>query len=221
MCLIPDPGGYSASVGEVLSSCYQLQHSAWVTSEPLLVGRLSAASVVLHNGSVLVTGGRTGVSVNDKHQSSDILTATGWSAGIRLPSARYGHCMLQLSSGELFLHGGNTDTGDVGDTYISSDMTTWTKKMSSKTRRKYHACTEREHAGYICVGGHGTTEIYSVKTNSWTATLDLPDSGYQGQFISYNRVLIYAAGGLIIYQLNAHEDGWIKVLNLVNIFIIP
>ena len=108
----------------------------------MLVGRLSAASVVLHNGSVLVTGGRTGVSVNDKHKSSDMLTAKGWSAGIQLPSARYGHCMLQLSMGELFLHGGNTVSGDVGDTHNSLDMITWTQKMSGKNHRKYHALAE-------------------------------------------------------------------------------
>merc|ERR1711892_162456 len=42
------------------SSCYQLKDSAWVATAPLMVARDDAASVMLQDGSVLVTGGYDG-----------------------------------------------------------------------------------------------------------------------------------------------------------------
>merc|ERR1740137_73693 len=95
------------------SSCYQLKDSAWVATAPLMAAREDAASVMLQDGSVLVSGGSDGSS---RLQSSDVLTASAlaWSTAIELPSGRYGHCMLQLTSGQLFLHGGYKDSGGVG-----------------------------------------------------------------------------------------------------------
>merc|ERR1712106_1062362 len=50
-------GGHSHSGGGYQSSCYQLKDSAWVATTPLMVARSDAASVMLQNGPVLVSGG--------------------------------------------------------------------------------------------------------------------------------------------------------------------
>jgi len=206
-------GGSSGWVRQ--SSCYQLKESAWVATAPLMVARKYAASVMLQDGSVLVSGG-----YNDSSflQSSEVLRASAlaWSAAIELPSARRGHCMLQLTTGQLFLHGGETTRlGSAGDTYISTDMRTWVTEASSQHDRSWHTCSE--HTGYIWLGGGrdgATTEQYELSTNSWTYGPDLPNYvALPGEFLSQAGVLIYAGGydNKNIYQLNKHQDGWIKI----------
>ena len=73
-----------------------------------MVPRGYAAAVRLASGDILVTGGHSGSS---RLQSSELLTGTTWTAALELPSARYGHCLLQLSSGGLYLNGGQTASG--------------------------------------------------------------------------------------------------------------
>merc|ERR1711892_284585 len=207
-------GGYSNSGGMYQSSCSQLKDSAWVATTTLMVARQHAASVMLQDGSVLVSGGSDGSS---RLQSSEVLTASAfsWSAAMELPSARSGHCMLQLTTGQLFLHGGWTCSGPVGDTYISRDMRTWVTKASSIRVRKYHACVE--HAGYVWLGGEyndATTEKYELGTNSWINGPDLPyRTSDPGVLMSNFGLLTYAGGSdnKNIYQLNAEQNGWIKI----------
>merc|ERR1712106_1067187 len=123
--------------------------------------------------------------------------------------------MLQLISGQLFLHGGLTSSGRVGDTYLPTDMSTWVSKASSRYHRSYHACAE--HNGYIWLGGGddgATTEKYDLSTNSWTKGPDLPNTGiFPGVFLSHAGVLTYAGGygNKNIYQLNREQNGWIKI----------
>ena len=123
--------------------------------------------------------------------------------------------MLQLTTGQLFLHGGKTDPGgSAGDTYISTDMRTWVTKASSKNTRRYHACVE--HAGYVWLGGgkdDGTTEKYELSTDTWTYGPDLPNySSWSGVLMSNFGLLTYAGGydKKNIYQLT-EQNGWIKV----------
>ena len=133
--------------------------------------------------------------------------------------------MLQLTTGQLYLHGGIiTGHAAAGDTYISTDMRTWVTKASSKQVREYHACVE--HAGYIWTGGQyedGTTEKYELSTNSWTSGPDLPNYFlYPGELISHAGVMTYAGGdgNKNIYQLNAEQDGWIKVFTSLYMYEI-
>ena len=134
----------------------------------MLVARSHAAAVRLQTGSVLVSGGWSGSS---KLLSSELLTGSNWTAAMQLPSARMGHCMLQLSSGQLFLQGGLTGSGNARDTYISADLTSWTQMASSKAVRKYHACTEVtiNKQQQVWLGGSyndGTSEIYMLSSSS-------------------------------------------------------
>ena len=183
-----------------------------------MVARGAAASVMLQDGSVLVSGGYG----DSRLQSSEVLTASAlsWSAAIELPSVRSAHCMLQLTTGQLFLHGGSTGSGSVGDTYISTDMRTWERRRSSKKTRQYHACVE--HDGYIWLAD-GTTEKYDLKTNSWTYGSDLPNYSYfPGVLMSNYGLMTYTGGpgNKNIYQLNAKQDGWIKVHTSLYIYEI-
>jgi len=214
-------GGSGYISGGLQSSCYQLKESAWVATTPMMVARKYAASVMLQDGSVLVSGGTT--TRHHDLQSSEVLTASaGWTAAIELPNRRTMHCMLQLTNGQLFLHGGETFSEMLGDTYISTDMSSWFTKASSNKPRANHACSE--HAGHIWLGGgqrdvrhvrhDATTEKYELKTNTWTNGPDLPNyDGTTGRLITIDGRLTYAGGSGTknIYQLNTEQNGWIKI----------
>jgi len=206
---------------ELESSCYVLRDSAWVATTPLMSARYGAAATTLRNGSVLISGGSTTGST--KLSSSEILTGNTWAPALELPSARSSHCLIGLSTGELFLHGGwSTESGAVSDTYLSTDLTSWQTKASTKIYRYGHscACTEVTWGAEqeVWVGGAGTTEIYSVATDTWRTGPSLPSAeNYPGEFVSYNGQLYHTEGcppAKNIYQLKdgwTQEDGWEKI----------
>jgi len=212
-------GGYNGynGIGSFYeASCYQLKDSAWVATAPLMTGRTFAASVMLQDGSVLVSGGELRTS---NLRSSEVLTASAlsWSAAIDLPSGRDGHCMLQLTTGQLFLHGGdNNFDGLLVDTYVSKDlMSPWVAKASSQKKRYKPTCVE--HAGYVWLGGgedDATTEKYELSTDSWINGPDLPNYSSRPGVLMSNLGLLTYAGGVDnknIYQLNPEQNGWIKI----------
>jgi len=203
-------GGFSYSNEEYQSACYLLRDSAWETTTQLMMPRYLAAATTLHTGSVLISGGyATGNETSGtKLSSSEIWTGTTWAPALELPSARAGHCLILLSTGEFFLHGGR----DANDTYLSTDLTSWQPMTSSEVARTDLNCiefslgTEQE----VWVGGRGrTTEIYSVATDTWRAGPDLPSRrSHPGKFVSYNDQLYYADDDSNIYHL---KDGWEKI----------
>jgi len=200
------------------SSCYVLKDSAWVATTPLGSARSSAAAVTLQNGSVLITGGTDWTELS----SSEMLSGTTWSHALELPIAITDHCMIALSTGEIFLHGGYTNGSGVSDTYLSTDLISWQTRASTKIYRYGLSCactevtlgTEQE----VWVGGAGTTEIYSVATDTWRTGPSLPSAeNYPGEFVSYNGQLYHTEGcppAKNIYQLKdgwTQEDGWEKI----------
>jgi len=215
-------GGFSRLSSDLfLSSCYVLRDSAWVATTPLSSARAVAAATTLHNGSVLIFGGQT--THGTRLSSSEILTGTTWAPALELPSTRSRHCMIGLSTGEIFLHGGySSDSVAVSDTYLSTDLTSWQTRASSKIYRYGYscACTEvtRGTEQEVWVGGAGTTEIYSVATDTWRTGPSLPSAeNYPGEFVSYNGQLYHTEGcppAKNIYQLKdgwTQEDGWEKI----------
>jgi len=216
-------GGRTYSSGyQYQSSCYVLRDSGWVATTPLMSAREGAAAITFHNGSVLISGGhrayRTGTL-----SSSEILTGTTWAPALKLPLyCCYEHCMLGLNTGEIFLHDGRA-------TYLSTNLTRWQTMTSSGIVRGYYSCavvtlgTEQE----VWVGergSSGTTEIYSVATDTWSTGPSLPGNNdyhgrefrYQGEFVSYNDQLYYADGwySRYIYRLKAgwtQDDAWEKI----------
>jgi hypothetical protein len=188
----------------------------------MLIGRHGAAAVGLQNGSALVSGGYSASLIT--LQSSEILTGSTWTFAMQLPSPRYAHCMLQLSSGELFINGGYSDSGILSDTYISEDHSGWKQMISSKKPRQYHTCTEvtLNSDQQVWVGGSlddSSSEFFQLGEETWTWTdgPDLPDfSMFPGRIGSQNGKLIYAGGykNKNIYQLKdvwTQRDAWTKV----------
>ena len=195
----------------------------------MLAKRENAASATFPNGSVLVTGGvgRRGAPL----QSSELLSGSDRTPSLQLPSARSSHCLLALSSGGLFLHGGYlAGYTRIADTHISTNLQTWEPMKPSKKPRGGHACTEVtiKDLQQVWIGGGisgedpSTSEIYLVSSNTWTQGPDIPNfESASGEFATYLDHVYYAGGSgkysnFGIYKLKdnwTQQDGWTKVKN--------
>ena len=176
-----------------------------------MTARSKSSAVLLKNGSVLVSGG-----LNGPLKTSELVTGDDTRThGMELPNGLYGHCMLLLISGQIFLHGGKTVSGPVADTYISDESVNWEQMMSSKNSRYNHACTEViiNLDQQVWVGGSyrdETTEIFEPSNNIWIEGPSLPNFfRYPGEFVS-NLGKVYYIGGWGNMNIFKLMDGWTK-----------
>ena len=135
----------------------------WIATTPMLTSRYGAASVVLGNGSVLVSGGQEGLpgSPGLRLATTEIYDGSTWTRGTNLPHAVGEHCMLVLPGEDLLMVGGwlspglgEGTYGETSSTFIYSNNTeVWTEKARMSTPRVYHACAV--YNGEVWVGGSG------------------------------------------------------------------
>ena len=63
--------------------CYSMINFEWIATTPMLTRRYGAASVVMANGSVLVSGGQEDTS-GLRLATTEIYDGTGWTKGSRM-----------------------------------------------------------------------------------------------------------------------------------------
>ena len=101
-------GGYSGSY-TYHSECYQHSKTTntWTSLTPMTTKRSASASVSL-NGKLWVMGGWDGILLN-RLSSSEFVSSDGQPSqpGPELPSPRFGHCAVKLSTGQVMLLGGD------------------------------------------------------------------------------------------------------------------
>lgn len=83
------------------------------TVAPMGIGRLKAASILLPNGNVLVTGGTTTLNGVNGLTSTEIYDVAGntWSAGPAMSTGRRLHSMIEMNNGEILIVGGSNSSG--------------------------------------------------------------------------------------------------------------
>lgn len=86
------------------------------TSSPVAsmgIARLKAASILLPNGNVLVSGGTTTLNGANGLTSTEIYDAVNdtWTTGPAMSTGRRDHSMIEMSNGEILLIGGSTNSG--------------------------------------------------------------------------------------------------------------
>ena len=93
-------------------------------------------------------------------------------AGMKLPEARFGHCMVLLNKDNVLITGG---TGEIGEILVAT-KSCWLFnqktdefspfKIMSQTRT-LHSCSLLKGKAYI-VGGEGdSSEIFDPEQNGW------------------------------------------------------
>ena len=142
--------------------CYSMINFEWIATTPMLTRRYGAASVVMDNGSVLVSGGQEDTVTNSQLATTEIYDGSTWTRGANLPHGVGEHCMLVLPGGDLLMVGGwlgrqGDDVGNYGETsstfIYSNNSGVWTEKSRMSTPRVYHACVV--YNGEVWVGGSG------------------------------------------------------------------
>jgi N-acetylneuraminic acid mutarotase len=208
------------SEGSKKSELYVPKDKKWVaTKGDLKVGRWGHSAVVLPNGKVLVTGGRTRRSAQSHRAlaSAEIYDPTEgtWSDAADMNDARSGHQSILLSNNLVLVIGGSTPVSGTADAALAycelydATKNTWTPTGSLAVPRTQHQAVELSDNTVLVVGGHSpggpgdgtfnpfslrSTEIYTPGAG-WTPGPDLPygRSGHRAVALADKEALV--AGG--------------------------
>ena len=143
----------------------------------LYVRRKCAASVVLINNTLWVTGGEDQPGYfkpGKKLKTTELVTKEGkTSEGPDLPLSLYGHAIVALNSGVFILIGGNSDYGwSSSATYFYEEKKGWRPGPNLKNARNSHT------AGVLT--DRVSTKQYIVAVGGWGAFSSVEYLEYPG-----------------------------------------
>ncbi|TRY62022.1 hypothetical protein TCAL_17176 [Tigriopus californicus] len=164
--------------------CYELESSngTWTNRYNMSTPRQDAASVVLPNGTLWITGGFLG-GQGYLHTSEVYDPNYGIKEGPLLPGRMSGHCLVQVDDESTFIIGGSKSTGDPRKVYeFYFNHYSYVEVAPMRYGRSEHACglindpTTGEK--YILVAGGAMnggametnatdSELYSFERKSW------------------------------------------------------
>jgi hypothetical protein len=175
-----------------------VQTGSWTTAAMPLSARTGAASVLLPDGRVLVTGG----SDADNILASVELFGepSGFAAATSLQISRADHALALLPDGSVLAVGGRTGEGSTATTEIYSNGQ-WTLAASLTEARWGHTATLLKDGRVLVAGGENedgpvaSVEVYDPATQGFSVagTLGSPRKGHAAALLQDGRVII--AGG--------------------------
>ena len=162
------------------SECYRYKKDSntWIFLTNMTEKRMRSASVVI-NGSLFVMGGFRGHSLGAQ-SSTEYISPDGYASqpGPELPSARYGHCAVMLSTGQVMLLGGQDLESKSVITFDHHTETFNTSLPPLKFDREHFGCAVFNSAMHenrevvLAVGGgiQATAEVwdYTQPNAEWT-----------------------------------------------------
>lgn len=193
------------------SEIYDPATDVWTLKANLPSYVFGQKSALLSGNRVLAVGGYAGTAANNASLTNKTfiydVAANTWTspASANLPNNLNHHSIVRTPTGRVFIYGGTNGTNPVKTLYEWNDGTSsWTAKTSSSTARQ-GALAVYIPGGVagkiIAIGGYtaqdssatGTSEIYDINSDSWTAGPSLPSSITQahlcGQYLaSQNKV---------------------------------
>jgi len=182
----------------VLAGQQALTPSGQFSSDPpMSAARQGAASAVLADGRILVTGGKDS---NGPLASAEFLSGA---SGGTMATPRYGHIAVALTDGRVLVAGGRT-TGDAvtnAAEIYNPGLGTWTPSAALLVARAGATATLLNDGRVFIAGGEGsggalqTTEIFDPASGQFTngAPLSTVRKNHAAALLHDGRVLI--AGG--------------------------
>ena len=123
--------------GLYVDECYSLTSEKATLVTHMSVGREDAASIVLNDNTLWVTGGYGGYL---DLASTEYVTVTGTMLGPDLPMALWSHAMVAINSTCSMVIGGYSSNGDSASTfYYDHNEGEWINGPSLIQARYYHA----------------------------------------------------------------------------------
>jgi len=189
---------------------------SWRATGALNQARIAQKSVLLANGDVLVTGGRTASAALTSTELYDPLTEVFSLTG-SMSTSRWSHTATLLPDGRVLVAGGFTgfvpgnaqavtDTAEIYDPATG----TWTPTAPMNTRRALHTATLLDNGLVLVAGGRtcsgpppatcnfsfrtDTAELFDPATGTWTPTgsMNAPRHTTSAVKLADGRVLVPA-----------------------------
>ena len=217
-------GGRNGKNRTIFSSCFTLSNGKWAQlpkTYSLNTKRIYAASVKLNN-QWWVTGGGVGGEYKAT-DSTELRNSSGqWNYHTKLPKPLFGHCMVNIDKDTVFLTGGEThQLTKLKSTYQYNEKLGWKNLRDMPTPRLFHSCALLEDKNTIIVaGGFNKTgmlqssDLYSIKDNTWSAGPELASGPQNGAVMLTLGGTTYQFGGhppaTRILRLDKDNEGKLK-----------
>ena len=164
-------GGYDA---RYFDECYSLNSKKATFVTYMSNKREDAASIVLNDNTLWVTGGHDWLGYSHTFASTEYITMSGTTSGPDLPMPLEQHAILAINSSCSMVIGGmNGDTFDVTSTfYYDHNNDVWTNGPNLNQARYDHAAgiviDEFTDENYVAVtGGYEKDSTELLKNNEW------------------------------------------------------
>jgi N-acetylneuraminic acid mutarotase len=167
----------------------------WQSTGSMSAERGGAASVLLPDGSVLVTGGN---DANGPTASAESYSGSGFSAAAAMHSARAGHTATLLPDGRVLVTGGNNGSGatNSAEVYDPSSGSWSTLSSFMVDPRSGHSATLLDDGTVLLIGGGvSSVELFDPSSDSFSfvGSLNAARTGHGAALMKNGSVLV--AGG--------------------------
>ncbi|MBV9169445.1 MAG: protein kinase [Chloroflexi bacterium] len=168
--------------------------------------RSQHTATVLHDGRVLLVGGKNGPTPLATGQLYDP-ASNAWTDTGPLATSRFAHSATLLSDGHVLVVGGQDSETHYLDTAEVYDPGTnaWSPAGTLATARAYHDAVLLTDGRVLVTGGHNATatgfldsvEIYDPASNGWTAaaTMASQRSNHTSTLLANGQVLVVGGFG--------------------------
>ena len=188
----------SSALALVQGDVPTVQSGTWTAAASPMSGRAGAASVLLPDGRVLLSGGSAGANILS---SVELFSESGgFAAGASLNTPRTDHALALFADGSVLAVGGRSPEGSTDTSEIFSNGQ-WTLAGSLTEARWGHTATVTKDGRVVVAGGQNENgpvalvEVYDPATGEFSVagTLGSPRTGHAAAMLHDGRVLF--AGG--------------------------
>ena len=171
--------------GWTVDECYSLTSEKATLVTHMSVERQYAASIVINDNTLWVTGGLTGGSIGFRLASTEYVTETGTMLGPDLPMSLYLHAMVAINSSCSMVIGGiftNYYSSSASTFYYDHNEEEWINGPSLMQAREGHAAgivtdeVTNEHFAAVTGG-------YDYELLTWESILDSTEILQDGEWV--------------------------------------
>ena len=195
-------------------------NASWTITGDLHTARDTHTATLLHNGLVLVAGGRNSGSADSRSaELYDPATGT-WTRTRPLHAGRFYHTATLLSDGRVLVVGGDSVDGERGSAELYDPASgTWALTGRLNVARQLHSATLLSDGRVLVAGGFdrsnlitSSVELYDPATGTWTVadSLATPRFSHTATLLVDGKVLVAGGFGGAGTTLTPTSTSWCR-----------